>query len=426
MKINKKEKGNINMSRYSEAKEIYAKIGVDTDKAIEILSKIPVSIHCWQGDDVTGFENFGGSLSGGIQATGNYPGKARTPEELMADFDKAISLIPGIKRINLHASYAIFDGEPVDRDKLEPKHFAKWVEFAKKRNIGIDFNPTYFSHEKAASGLTLSNPDEEIRKFWIDHGIACRRIAAYFAKELDGKCLCNVWIPDGYKDVPADRLGPRLRLKDSLDKIFAEKLDGVIDCVESKVFGIGVEAYTVGSNEFYMAYASQHEGVYNLLDNGHYHPTEVVSDKIPSLLAFFDKIPLHVTRGVRWDSDHVVTFEDELKEIAKEIVRNDAIDKVLIGLDFFDASINRIAAWVVGARNMQKALLYALLVPNAKLKALQDNGEFTELLMAQEEIKTYPFSDVWNYYCETQGVLSNEAWFDEVKKYEEEVLVNRK
>mgnify|MGYP000859446435 FL=1 len=342
-------------NRYEQAKQRYAKLGVDVDAALAALTNKPISIHCWQGDDVSGFENADSALSGGIQATGNYPGKARTPDELMADFDKAISLIPGKKRINLHASYAIFEGNKADLDKLEPKHFSRWVEYAKSRGIGIDFNPTFFSHPLAKDGLTLSHPDEKIRTFWINHGVACRWIAAYIAKELNSPVLNNVWIPDGYKDMPADRLGPRLRLKNSLDRIFAGKLDGVIDCVESKVFGIGVESYTVGSNEFYMSYAASHPGVYNLLDNGHYHPTELVSDKIPSLLAFFDIIPLHVTRPVRWDSDHVVLFEDETKEIAKEIVRNNAMDKVLIGLDFFDASINRVAAWIIGTRNMQKA-----------------------------------------------------------------------
>lgn len=406
--------------------ELYKKYGVDAKKAIEKLQEIPISIHCWQGDDVGGFENDSAELSGGIQTTGNYPGKARTPEELMADFDKASSLIPGKKRINLHASYAIFEnGEKVDRDKLEPKHFAKWVEFAKQRGLGIDFNPTYFSHPLADDGLTLTSPDEEKRKFWIEHGKACRRIAAYFAKELGTYSLCNVWIPDGYKDVPADRVGPRMRLKDSLDQIFEEKLDGVVDSVESKVFGIGVESYTAGSNEFYLSYAASHENVYFLLDNGHFHPLEYVSDKIPSLLCYFDKIPLHVTRGVRWDSDHVVALDDETKEIAKEIVRNNAEDKVLIGLDFFDASINRIAAWVIGTRNMQKALLYALLMPNARMKNLQDNGEFTELFMLSEETKTLPFGLVWEEYCKRNGVPAGEEWFEEVKKYESEVLSKR-
>ena len=413
------------MSRYEEAKAKYLTQGVDVDKAIETLKNIPISIHCWQGDDVTGFENVGGALTGGIQTTGNYPGKARTPEELMADFEKAVSLIPGKKRINLHACYAIFEGEKADRDELKPEHFKKWVDFAKKNDIGVDFNPTFFSHEKAADSLTLTSPDEEKREFWIRHGIASRRIAAYFAKELGTHCLNNVWIPDGYKEIPADRLGPRMRLKDSLDRIFEEKLDGVVDCIESKVFGIGLEAYTVGSNEFCLSYAASKDGVYYLLDNGHFHPTEVVSDKIPSLLAFFDKIPLHVTRSVRWDSDHVVILEDEIKEIAKEIVRNNAEEKVLIGLDFFDASINRVAAWVIGSRNMQKALLYALLLPNAKLKALQDAGDFTEKLMLDEEMKTYPFGDVWEEYCRQSGVPADENWYKEVKQYEKDVLSKR-
>lgn len=413
------------MSRYDEAKAKYLKQGVDVDKAIETLKNIPISIHCWQGDDVTGFENVGGALTGGIQTTGNYPGKARTPDELMVDFEKAISLIPGKKRINLHASYAIFDGEKVDRDELKPEHFKKWVDFAKKNDIGIDFNPTFFSHDKAADSLTLTSPDDEKREFWIRHGIASRRIAAYFAKELGTHCLNNVWIPDGYKEIPADRLGPRMRLKESLDRIFEEKLDGVVDCIESKVFGIGLEAYTVGSNEFCLSYAASKEGVYYLLDNGHFHPTEVVSDKIPSLLTFFDKIPLHVTRAIRWDSDHVVILEDEIKEIAKEIVRNNAEEKVLIGLDFFDASINRVAAWIIGTRNMQKALLYALLLPNAKLKALQDGGDFTEKLMLDEEMKTYPFGDVWEEYCRQSGVPADESWYGEVKAYEKDVLLKR-
>lgn len=413
------------MSRYEEAKAKYLKQGVDAQKAIETLKNIPISIHCWQGDDVTGFENADGTLTGGIQTTGNYPGKARTPDELMADFEKAISLIPGKKRINLHASYAIFEGEKVDRDELKPEHFKKWVDFAKKNDIGVDFNPTFFSHDKAADSLTLTSPDDEKREFWIRHGIASRRIAAYFAKELGTHCLNNVWIPDGYKEIPADRLGPRMRLKESLDRIFEEKLDGVVDCIESKVFGIGLEAYTVGSNEFCLSYAASKEGVYYLLDNGHFHPTEVVSDKIPSLLTFFDKIPLHVTRAVRWDSDHVVILEDEIKEIAKEIVRNNAEDKVLIGLDFFDASINRVAAWVIGTRNMQKALLYALLLPNAKMKALQDAGDFTEKLMLDEEMKTYPFGDVWEEYCRQSGVPSDESWYAEVKQYEKDVLLKR-
>ncbi|MDR1913729.1 MAG: L-rhamnose isomerase [Clostridiales bacterium] len=412
-------------SQYLNAKEKYARIGVDIGDAISVLKSIPISIHCWQGDDVNGFENIGQSLSGGIQATGNYFGKARTPDELMADFDKAISLIPGKKRINLHASYAIFDGEPADRDNLKPEHFTKWVCFAKKKGLGIDFNSTYFSHPKAKDGLTLSHPDPKIREFWINHGVSCRRIAAFIAKELNTYCLHNVWIPDGLKDIPADRLSPRLRLKDSLDQIFSEKFDNVIDSVESKVFGIGLESYTVGSNEFYMSYAAGHNSVYNLLDNGHYHPNEKVSDKIASLLAFFDKVPLHITRSVHWDSDHVVLFDDETKEIANEIIRNDAADKVLIGLDFFDASINRVAAWVVGARSVQKALLNALLHPWEYLKKLQDNADFTELMVLREELKTYPFSEVWTAYCEDQNVPANESWLSYVKQYEQDVLQHR-
>ena len=412
------------MNAYESAKARYAKLGVDTDAAIAALSGKAISIHCWQGDDIGGFENKDQALSGGIQTTGNYPGKARNPEELMADFEKALQHIPGKKRINLHALYAITD-EKVDRDQLEGKHFDAWIEFAKKNDIGIDFNPTFFSHPLAADTLTLSHPNEEIRAFWIRHGIQSRRIAAYIAEKLGQPVLNNVWIPDGYKEIPADRLGPRLRLKDALDQIFAEELPGVIDCVESKVFGIGVEAYTVGSNEFYMAYAAQHPGVYNLLDNGHYHPTEMVSDKMSALLTYFDKLTLHVTRPMRWDSDHVVRLDDELQEIAKEIVRNDALDKVLIGLDYFDASINRVAAWVIGTRNMHKALLQALLLPHAQLKAMQEAGDFTRMLMLQEEMKSYPFHAVWEEYCAQQGVAADESWYEDVMTYEQNVQLKR-
>lgn len=411
--------------RYESAKEIYAAVGVDTDKALETLKNIHISMHCWQGDDVTGFDH-DGPLSGGIQTTGNYPGKARTPEELMADMDQVFALIPGKHKINLHASYAIFeDGEFADRDSLEPKHFKKWVEYAKKRGLGIDFNPTFFSHEKA-SEYTLSSPDEEIRQFWIRHGQACIRISQYFAEELGQPCVMNIWIPDGYKDIPADRLGPRARFKDSLDQILSIPYDKqkVYVCLESKVFGIGLESYTVGSSEFCLNYAAKN-GIISLMDNGHYHPTEVVSDKISSLLLFSDKIALHVTRPVRWDSDHVVLFDDETKEIAKEIVRNDALDRVFLATDYFDASINRISAWVVGMRNMQKALLFALLQPNEKLKELQDAGNLTELMMLQEELKLYPFGDVWNYFCQSNGVPEKEDWFAQVKRYEDEVLAKR-
>ncbi len=411
--------------RYEFAKEIYAQAGVDTDAAIEALSNVKISIHCWQGDDVGGFESKG-ELSGGIAATGNYPGKARNAEELMADIDLTLSLIPSKHKLNLHAIYAITDGEQVSRDKLKPKHFAKWVEYAKARGIGLDINPTLFSHPLAADGLTLSHPDESIRKFWIDHCIAMRKIGEYFGKELGMPCVNNVWIPDGYKDIPADRLGPRKRLKDSLDQIFAEKIDKryLIDTVESKVFGIGVESYTVGSHEFYMNYAAKND-VICLLDNGHFHPTEVVSDKIPSMLLFSDKVALHVTRGVRWDSDHVVLFDDETKEIAKEIVRCDALDRVLIGLDYFDASINRVAAWVTGVRNMQKALLFALLIPHDKLRKLQDEGKFTRLLVMSEDLKAYPFGDIWTAFCKQQKVQPREDWLNTIEQYEKDVLSKR-
>ena len=412
-------------SRYEEAKAMYAAYGVDTDKAIEVLKNVPVSVHCWQGDDVKGFDQ-DGPLTGGIQTTGNYPGKARTPEELMADMDKAMSLCPGKKKINVHACYAIFeDGEWVDRDKLEPKHFAKWVEFAKERNMGIDFNPTFFSSPKVKDGLTLSSPDKETRDFWIEHGKACIRISEYFAKETGIPCVMNIWTGDGYKDVPADRMGPRMRYKESIEAILAEPFDKnlVKPCVESKVFGIGVESFTAGSAEFTLTFAATHEGCLPLMDNGHYHPTEVVSDKIPALLCFFPELALHVTRGIRWDSDHVVVFDDETKEIAKEIVRNDALDRVYIALDFFDASINRVSAWANGIRSMEKALLNALVTPNAMLKDLQDNNEFTKLMSMQEEMKTMPFGDVWNYYCEECGVPSN--WIEEIEVYEKEVLSKR-
>ena len=412
-------------SRYDEAKAMYAAYGVDTDKAIEVLKNVPISVHCWQGDDVKGFDQ-DGPLTGGIQTTGNYPGKARTPEELMADMDKAMSLAPGKKKINVHACYAIFEeGEWVDRDKLEPKHFQKWVDFAKERNMGIDFNPTFFSSPKVKDGLTLSSPDKETRDFWIEHGKACIRISEYFARETGVPCVMNIWIGDGFKDVPADRMGPRMRYKESIEAILAEPFDRnlVKPCVESKVFGIGVESYTAGSAEFTLTFAATHEGCLPLMDNGHYHPTEVVSDKIPALLCFFPELALHVTRGIRWDSDHVVVYDDETKEIAKEIVRNDALDRVYIALDFFDASINRVSAWANGIRSMEKALLNALLTPNAMLKDLQDNSEFTKLMSLQEEMKTMPFGDVWNYFCEVCGVPAN--WIEEVETYEKEVLSKR-
>lgn len=411
--------------RFLEAKEIYQNMGIDVEQAISQLQNFPVSMHCWQGDDVVGFDG-AGALSGGIQTTGNYPGKARNPKELMDDIDMALKLIPGKKRINLHASYAIFeDGEKVDRDAIEPKHFQKWVEFAKERGLSLDFNPTIFSHPKA-EGLTLSSADKDIRDFWIRHCQACIRISEYFASELGTPCLMNIWIPDGLKDIPGDRLTPRKRFKESLDEILSMDYDKekVLVCLESKVFGIGMESYTVGSSEFTINYAKTRD-ILPLMDNGHYHPTEVVSDKLSAMLLFHDKVALHVTRPVRWDSDHVVLFDDETKEIAKEIVRNDAMVRVLLGLDFFDASINRIAAWVVGMRNMQKAMLFALLQPYDELRTLQDAGDFTKIMMIQEELKTYPFSDIWDEYCQRNQVPVREKWYQDVKKYETDVLAKR-
>lgn len=409
---------------YIEAKEKYAKYGIDTEKAIEALKNVSISVHCWQGDDVVGFDSKE-ALSGGIQATGNYPGRARTPEELMADYDKAFSLIGGKKKLNLHACYAIFeDGEAVDRDAIEPKHFAKWVAFAKERNLGIDFNPTFFSHPMVKDGLTLSSPDETVRKYWVNHAIACLKISEYFARETGVPCVMNIWIPDGYKDIPADRLSPRARFKASLDEILATPYDKsqVYVTLESKVFGIGLESYTVGSAEFCLSYSNS-KGITPLMDNGHYHPTEVVSDKISSLLLFNEKIALHITRAVRWDSDHVVIFDDETKEIAKEIVRNDALERVFIATDYFDASINRISAWVTGVRNVQKALLFALLAPNEALKKMQDDSNFTEILYLQEEMKMMPLGEVWEEFLSREGVVAN--YFEEVKKYESEVLSKR-
>ncbi len=406
------------MNRFEETKKRYASVGVDVEKALERLAMIPVSMHCWQGDDVHGFLS-DGELSGGIQTTGNYPYRARNFKELIADIDFAFSLIPGKKRINLHAIYAVLK-EKKDVDELTTEDFRPWIDWAKEKGVGIDFNPTLFSHPMVKNGLTLSSPDENVRKFWIRHVKACRKIAADIGKEQGSPCLNNLWIPDGLKDVPGNRLAPRMRLKESLDEIYAVKYptEYIVDSVESKVFGIGVESYTDGSSEFYMNYAAMN-GLCCLLDNGHYHPTEVVSDKIPSMLAFFDKVALHVTRGVRWDSDHVVLLEDELKEIAKEIVRNNADQRVLIGLDYFDASINRTSAWITGMRNMQKALLWALLMPNEETTKLQDEARFTELMYLNEKMKTFPFGDVWEEYLKRQNV--EEDYFEAVEKYEKEI-----
>ena len=415
------------MTRYEYSKELYAKIGIDTDLAIEKLKNIPISLHCWQGDDVKGFDT-DGPLTGGIQTTGNYPGRARTPDELMQDMDKVMSLCPGKKKLNVHACYAIFeDGEFVDRDKLEPKHFEKWVDFAKERNMGIDFNPTFFSHPKVKDGLTLSSPDEDTRKFWIEHGKACIRISQYFAEQTGVPCVMNIWTGDGYKDIPADRLGPRMRYKESIEAILSEPFDKnlVKPCVESKVFGIGVEAFTSGSAEFALTFAATHDGCLPLMDNGHYHPTEMVSDKIPALLCFFPEIALHITRPIRWDSDHVVLFDDETREMAKEIVRCNALDRVYMALDYFDASINRVSAWTMGFRNWQKALLNALCTPNELLTKLQNNNELTELQVVQDEMKTMPFGDIWDEYCRQCGVKLDREWFAEIKKYEVEVQKKR-
>ncbi len=412
---------------YTEAKEIYKSYGIDTEAVLNTLAKKAISINCWQGDDVVGFDNPDGGAGNGIATTGNYPGRARNFEELKSDFLKAISLIPGKKRINLHACYAVFTDENpwVDRDQLEYNHFAPWVQFAKENNLGIDFNPTIFSHKKVVNGMTLSSPHADIRQFWIDHCIASRRIAEEIGKQLNDKVLNNIWIPDGFKDTPADRLAPRLRLKDALDEIFKEPCPHVIDSVESKFFAIGVESYTTGSNEFYTAYAASHKGVYNLIDAGHYHPSEFISDKISAMLCYFDYLPLHVTRPVNWDSDHVVSFDDETKEICKEIVRNHALDKVLIGLDFFDASINRVAAWVIGTRNIEKCLLFALLQPNQELQQAEYDEDFTKRLMLMEEAKTLPFTDVWTEYCKRQNVPVGREWYEVVKQYEEDVTFRR-
>ena len=416
---------------FEEARKRYAESGVNAEAAIRILKDIPVSLHCWQGDDVRGFDTDPSKpLTGGIQTTGNYPGRARTPEELMDDLDQVLSLIPGTPKMNLHASYAIFEnGEWADRDKLEPKHFRKWVEFCRERGLGCDFNPTFFSHPKC-DPLTLSSPDAEIRKFWIEHGKACIRISSSLAEELGKPCVMNIWTGDGFKDIPGDRLGPRIRYRESMDEILSEPYDfsKVKPCIESKVFGIGVEAYTTGSAEFALSYAAMNrDKCIPLMDNGHYHPTEVVSDKIPALMAFFPEIALHVTRPIRWDSDHVVLLDDETREIAREIVRCGGPEgRIHIALDYFDASINRIAAWTVGYRNLQKALLFALLQPNDRLKELQDESRFTELMILQEELKTLPFGDVWDEYCRVCGKPLDGEWYPRVREYEGKVLVNRR
>ncbi|MDW6001357.1 L-rhamnose isomerase [Vibrio mangrovi] len=410
------------ISAYQQAKQVFEKYGVDTEKALETLKSVPISIHCWQGDDVKGFESPDVALTGGIQTTGNYPGAARTPTELRADMEKALSLIPGKKRVNLHAIYLDTD-ESVERDQIKPEHFARWVEWAKAQDLGLDFNPTFFSHPKSDDGLTLSHPDEEIREFWINHLKASRKVSEYFGRELGSPSFMNIWIPDGMKDQPVDRLGPRQRLADSLDKGLAEKIDTAyhVDAVESKLFGIGAEAYTVGSNEFYLAYAST-RGTALCLDAGHFHPTEVISDKISACSLFVKNLQLHVTRPIRWDSDHVVAFDDETQAIMREIVRNELLDRVAIGLDFFDASINRIAAWVIGTRNAQKALLKALLEPTAQLKAAEASFDYTTRLGLMEEAHSLPWSAVWDYYCQQNDVAVGFDWIKDVKDYEATIL----
>lgn len=411
------------MNAYTLAKERYAALGVDTEGVLNTLKDVTVSVHCWQGDDVVGFDAKE-ALSGGIQTTGNYPGKATTPEQLMADFDEVLRLTPGKKKLNLHASYAIFeDREFADRDAIQPKHFSRWVAYAKERGLGIDFNPTFFSHSMVKDGLTLSSPDETVRKFWVEHGKRCMEIAEYFAEETGKPCVINFWIPDGYKDYPADRLSPRRRYAQSMDEILSVPYDKtkVFPCIESKVFGIGLEAYTVGSAEFCTNYVNTRH-ITPLMDNGHYHPTELVSDKISSMLLFNDRLALHITRPMRWDSDHVVLFDDETREMMKEVVRADALDRVFLATDYFDASINRISAWVTGLHSVQKALLYALLEPKT-FKALQDENNFTELMVRQEELKTMPFGAVWEEYLCRESIPQD--YFSEIKRYERDVLSKR-
>lgn len=413
------------IAAYEQAKEIFAKQGVDTEQALAKLAKTPISIHCWQGDDVKGFEIAQRELSGGIQATGNYPGKARTAVELRADMEKAFSLIPGAKRVNLHAIY-IDSEEDVDRDKIEPRHFERWVTWAKEQGIGLDFNPSLFSHENSDDGFTLSHPDDKIRQFWIDHVKASRKVSEYFGRELGTPSYMNIWIPDGMKDQPADRLSPRKRLQESLDEAISEKIDTKyhIDAVECKLFGIGAEAYTVGSNEFYLSYAAT-RGTALCLDAGHFHPTEVISDKISTCSLYIENMQLHVTRPMRWDSDHIVSFDDETQAIMREIVRNELLDRMSIGLDFFDASVNRIAAWVIGTRNAQKALLKALLEPVAKIKAAEQAFDYTSRLALMEEAHSQPWAAVWDYHCLQQGTPVGADWLQDVKTYEEEILLKR-
>ncbi|MHB0864960.1 L-rhamnose isomerase [Paenibacillus sp. SEL3] len=413
------------INSYNEAKKLYENLGINVDEVLKRLSEIKISLHCWQGDDVKGFLFKDKELSGGIAVTGSYPGRARTPDELRKDLEKALSLIPGKHKVNLHAIYADTD-EKVDLDELEPRHFARWVEWAKEQGLGLDFNPTCFSHPKAADGFTLSHADQSIRSFWIKHCKASRKIAESFGRELGQTCVTNFWVPDGYKDTPVDRLSPRTRLMESLDEVFSEEIDPQynVDAVESKLFGIGSESYVVGSHEFYMGYAlTRNKAV--CLDAGHFHPTEVISNKISSILMFSEKLLLHVSRPVRWDSDHVVTLDDELLEIARELVRGDLLPRTHIGLDFFDGSINHVAAWVIGTRNTIKALLRAMLEPVSQLKDTELAGDYTTRLALVEELKSYPFGAIWDYYCAVQNTPVREQWLTEVKEYEQGIMSQR-
>jgi L-rhamnose isomerase len=414
-----------NSKIYNEAKELYSKFGVDTDAVLKKLSKIKISLHCWQGDDVRGFLNRNQELTGGISVTGNYPGAAGTALELRQDIEKAFSYIPGKHKVNLHAIYADTK-DKIDLDNLKPEHYKNWVDWAKKLNLGLDFNPTCFSHPNSSEGFTLSHSDRKIRDFWIKHCKVSRIIGEYFGKELGQKCVTNIWIPDGFKDIPVDRLLPRIRLMDSLNEIYSEKTDDRynLDAVESKLFGIGSESYVVGSHEFYTGYAVKYRKAL-CLDTGHFHPTEMVSNKISAISLFVDEILLHVSRPVRWDSDHVVILDDELQEIAFEIVRNDLLDRVHIGLDYFDASINRIAAWTIGSRNMIKALLKALLEPATLMKKLELEKDYTSRIALLEEFKTFPFAAVWDHYCEISNVPVRNEWLDDVKLYEKNILLKR-
>lgn len=411
---------------YASARDRYAGLGVDAERALDSLRRLSISLHCWQGDDLVGFESTGTELGGGLAVTGRYPGRARNPQELRQDLDRAFSLIPGRHRLNLHASYAETAGRHLDRDQLEPEHFRGWIDWARERRLGMDFNPTYFAHPKAADGLTLTHPDEGIRRFWIEHGIRCRRIGAVIGGSLGSPCITNVWIPDGSKDMPVDRKGPRQRLAESLDEVFAEPLDPRhnLDSVEPKLFGIGSESYVVGSHEFYLGYAIRHRKLL-CLDAGHYHPTESLSDKISSVLQWLDEILLHVSRGVRWDSDHVVTLTDEVTAIAQEVVRGGYLGRVRLGLDYFDASINRVAAWVIGSRCLLKAFLLALLEPIDRLRELEWAGDRTARLAWLEEVKALPWGAVWDYHCLRQGVPVGPAWLEEIRTYERTVLAGR-